>query len=153
MRKLTTKRIQTWCKTNLKSEEEKKRQLKIHSKTEKEYRRIKYFLYDLENASGSRWIALETDYSQFQDWEIQLLTALKNYFDLMDSFLSYDSRYYLDHKSIESQKEFLNDIAEEQIDFLYSRCHKGSELVNKKIEYFNRVLKLIEKFNRNRAGE
>ena len=153
MRKLTTKRILKWCEINLKSEEEKKRELKIHSKTEKEYRGIKYFLYDLENASGSRWIALEIDYSQFQDWEIQLIKALKNHFDLMDSFLYYDSRFYQDHKSIEGQKEFLNEIAEEQIDFLYNRCIKGPELINKKIEYFNQVLKWIGKFNRNRGSE
>ena len=148
MRKLTTKSIQKWREANLKSEEEKNRERKIHSKTEKEYRGIKYFLYDLENAGGSRWIALETDFTQFQDWELKLINALQYNFDLMGSFLLYHSRGYQDHKSIEDQKEFLDRIAEEQIDFLYSLCHKGPELVNGKIEYFNQVLKWIEKFNR-----
>ena len=147
MRKLTTKRIQKWCEANLKSEEEKNRERIIHSKTEKEYRGIKYFLYDLENAGGSRWVALETNFTQFQDWELKLLNALKNHFNFPESFLYYDTRYYQDHKSIEDQKEFLDGIAEEQIDFLYSLCHKGPELVNKKIEYFKRVLNWIEKFN------
>ena len=147
MRKLTTKRILKWCEANLKSEEEKKRERIIHSKTEKEYRGIKYFLYDLENAGGSRWIALESDLGQFQGWEHDLIAALQYDFGLMGSFLSNHSRGYQDHKSIEDQKKVLDGIAKEQIDLLHSLCHKGPELVKGRIEYFNRVLNWIEKFN------
>lgn len=153
MRKLTTKRILKWCEANLKSEEEKKRKLIIHEKLERKYREIKYFLYVMENHEGSKWVALEVDSTQFQDWELKLLNALKNHFDLQESFLYYDSRYYQDHKSIEGQKGFLDEVAEEQIDWLYNRCHKGHELINKKIAYFNRVLKWIEKFNIDRGSE
>ena len=108
MRKLTKKKIQKWCETNLKSEEEKKQNIKINSKTEKEYLGIKYFLYDMENAGGSRWIALEADFSQFQGWELDLINALQNYFEFTGSFLRYHSRDYEDHKLIEVQKEFLD---------------------------------------------
>ena len=148
MRKLTTKRILKWCENNLKSEEEKMRELIIHEKLERKYRGIKYFLYDLENAGGSRWVALESDLSQFQGWEHDLIAALQYDFGLTGSFLCGHSRNYRDgHEPILYQIDFLDGIAEEQIDILYSLCHKGPELVNKKIEYFKRVLNWIEKFN------
>lgn len=86
MRKLTTKRIWKWCKNNLKSEEERMRELIIHEKLERKYRGIKYFLYDLENAGGSRWVALESDLSQFQGWEHDLIAALQYDFGLTGSF-------------------------------------------------------------------
>ena len=148
MRKLTTKRILKWSEANLKSEEEKMRELIIHEKLERKYRGIKYFLYDLENAGGSRWISLEADFNQFQGWEHNLIVALQYDFDLTGSFLCGHSRNYRDgHEPILYQIDFLDGIAEEQIDFLYSLCTKGSESVNKKIEYFNQVLKWMEKFN------
>ena len=147
MRKLTERRILKWCEANLKSEEEKERERIIHSKTEKEYLGIKYFLYDMENAGGSRWISLELDSTQFQGWELDLINALKDHFDLPESFLRNNSRDYQDHKSIEGQKEFLDEVAVMNIDWLYNRCINRSELINDKIEYFNQVLKWLGKFN------
>lgn len=144
---MNERKFRKWCEKNLKSEEERNRRLIIHEKLERKYREIKYFLYVMENHEGSKWVALESDLTQFQDWELKLLNALKHHFDLVELFLYYDSRYYQDHKPILYQIDFLDGIAEEQIDFLYNLCHKGPELVNKKIEYFNRVLNQIEKFN------
>ncbi len=146
-------KLKKWEKENLKTPEEKQRNLKIHKKETKKYRGIKYLLYVMENHEGSKWVALESDLTQFQDWELKLFNTLKNNFDLMDSFLYYDSMDYQDHKSIEGQKRFLDGIVREQIDFLYSLCTKGHELVNEKIEYFNQVLKWMEKFNINRGNE
>ena len=144
---MNERKFRKWYEKNLKSEEEKIRKLIIHEKLGRKYREITYFLYVIENHEGSKWVALESNLTQFQDWELKLLNALKNHFDLVEPFLYYDSRYYQNHSPILYQIDFLDGIAKEQIDFLYSLCTKGSESVNKKIEYFNQVLKWMEKFN------
>lgn len=147
MRKLTERRmILKWSEANLKSEEEKKRNIKIHSKTEKEYLRIKYFLYDMENAGGSRWITLEADFNQFTNL---FLNKLKEEFGLLDQFLWYDSRYYEDTHSIEWQKNWLNNKAKEQIEDFYNICHNGFELITKKVDNLIKIAEVMKQYSDN----
>ena len=143
---MNERKFRKWCEKNLKSEDEKERKLIIHEKLEKEYRGIKYFLLVVENHYGDTWVVLERDNTQFQEWEINLIEALRDHFDFYRNFLWFDSKCSQTHKSIEDQKKFLEEISKDQVDFLYNLCNKGLELVKKKKDYFTQVLRWMENY-------
>lgn len=137
-----------WNKENIKSPEEKRRGFKIHNQETKKYRGIGYNLISLENYSGRKWIALESNF-KFPE---SLMINLKRHFSLRDDFLYYDSVMWEGH-SIEYQLEKMDKIAKQEIDELYQLCEDSDEILKNKINSLTTIITNLKKFIKSLGSE
>lgn len=134
-----------WEKENIKTPEEKKRDLKIHKKETKKYRGIEYDLICLESDSGSKWVALESKF-KFPDFLIYDLNKNKlTGNDSLEDFLWYDSGTWNKYP-IEYQWKKMDKIAKSEIDGLYKIYENIDDIIKEKINLMNNIKQSLKDF-------
>lgn len=141
-------KLKKWEKENLKTPEEKQRNLKIHKKETKKYRGIEYDLICLERDSGTKWVALESEF----EIPKPLIFVLQKDFAFREDFLYYDSGMW-GGRSIEYQWNKMDKIARQEIDELYRLYENSDEILKNKINSLTTSITNLKNFIKSLGSE
>ena len=141
-----------WKKENIKTPEEKKKGYKIHKKETKNHRGIEYDLFCLESESGSKWVALESQFNFPKNliYDLNKINLVGD--DYLSDFLWYDSGSWNKYP-IEYQWKKMDKIAKSEIDRLYKMNETIEEKIQNNLNYMNKVKQTLKHFIKTIEGK